>query len=70
MTRNQLRRTVTRRLKAGQCSLRGLLRTVGLHHGHTTDLSAFLRGEKAPTPALLKALGYRRVQAESYVRDK
>lgn len=78
MTRDQLRKVVQVRMRlAGKQaktgkpqSARSMCASLKMASGHQAHLSAFLRGERAPTPALLKALGYRRVQAESYVVDK
>lgn len=62
MTRTQLRRAVRQRIAAHGDSYRGFLRSIGLDECHTTKLVRFVRDGKAPEPAMLKALGYRRVE--------
>lgn len=65
MTRHELRRTVQIRVKLSGLSYRGFVRDLGLPEGSTTHFIRFIGGGK-PMPSMLKALGYRRVKAESY----
>lgn len=70
MTLTRLRRLVASRMKRHALSGRGLLRSIGLPEGHGYELGLFLRGERPPKDALLRALGYRRVPKDHYERMK
>lgn len=68
MTRTEVRRTVQTRMRLSGLGLRGYVRSIGLSEGYASHLSQFLSGEVRPMPGLLKALGYRLVNAENYVQ--
>lgn len=63
MTREQLRRTTQRRLKQSKLSLR---RFAEAHQTNASHLCQFLKHGEPPKPSTLQALGYRRVERESY----
>lgn len=63
MTREQLRRHALSRIERSHLSLRGFARQQRTNAGH---LCQFLKHGERPTPAVLKALGYRRIEAECY----
>ena len=63
MTRAQLRRLVQADVKAAK-SLRAYARDHGL--STAARLCQFLKRGTRPDPALLKAIGYRRVERETY----
>ena len=67
MTRAALRRTIHRRVTQQGLSLRGFVATLGLRPYWSATLCQFLKHEHVrPSPHLLKALGYQRVDSEQY----
>ncbi len=66
MTREQIRRATQTRLKRSGLSMRSFAESLETNAGH---LCQFLKHGTRPTPATLKALGYRRIDGEAYELD-
>ena len=67
MTRAALRRKIHRRVAQRGLSLRGFVATLGLPDYWSATLCQFLKHDHVrPSPVLLRALGYQRVDSEQY----